>query len=143
MEAHLKRLLLDLRERLSEALADSPEVGETLDELRKNGYAVQLLMDCKRESSDSTELSSTQPIETPAKAAPEAALQRRLPARSPGSFRMSGDDLRFLRSVGIDPTRTTRGLRQRPIRPHGAARKERDAEQGSDVSHPPERHDPS
>jgi hypothetical protein len=104
MEAHLKRLLLDLRERLSEALADSPEVSETLDELRKNGYAVQLLMDCKREV--------LQEREAPKRPAAEA-----------GTFRMNAPDLAFLRSVGIDPTRTTRGLRQGRLRaPRSEAR---------------------
>lgn len=98
MEAHLKQLLLDLRERLSEALAESPEVSETLDELRKNGYAVQLLMDCKREARPGQSETSV----TPRPAAVE-----------PVSFRINSQDLGFLRSLGIDPTKTTRGLRQR------------------------------
>lgn len=98
MEAHLKRLLLDLRERLSEALAESPEVTQTLDELRKNGYAVQLLMDCKRESRPGESETSVTPRPAPVE---------------PVAFRINSQDLNFLRSLGIDPTKTTRGLRQR------------------------------
>lgn len=103
MEAHLRQLLLDLRERLSEALAENPEVGETLDELRRSGYAVQLLMDCKREESDASEKAVTTP--------------RALSAGDRDvAFRMNSEDFSFLRSVGIDPTRSTRGLRRKTVR---------------------------
>jgi hypothetical protein len=48
LEPRLRQLLEELSERLSEAIAESPDVGEKLEEVRNAGYAVYLLLDCKR-----------------------------------------------------------------------------------------------
>lgn len=83
-----------LSEELSQAIAESPEVGEKLQELRTAGYKLSLLLDCKRSEAEA-----------------ERAAVRRLPAGEP-SFRINAQDLAFLRSVGIDPTRKGRSRRR-------------------------------
>ncbi len=74
-------------------MAESPEVHDRLESIRREGYTLNLFLDCKRshdDDSDADESSST---------------RRPLP---PPTFRINGRDLAFLRSVGIDPTRRTR-----------------------------------
>ena len=98
MEPEIQKLLHELRESLAEALSESPRFGERLDALRKKGFNVQLSVDCQR--GDEAE---------------EAELA---PAAAPGpvAFRMTSGDLQFLRGLGIDPTRSTRGLRRQRSR---------------------------
>ena len=95
MEPEIQKLLHELRESLAEALSESPRFGEQLDVLRKKGFNVQLSVDCRR-------VSEEEGAEEPAPAAVEA----------PVAFRMTTGDLQFLRGLGIDPTRSTRGLRR-------------------------------
>ena len=98
MEPRLRQLLEELSEKLSEVIAESPDVGEKLDEVRSAGYAVYLLLDCKR-----SETSSPGP--------PRVATRRELPAVAGAGFRIDARDVAFLRSVGIDPTRRYRRRR--------------------------------
>jgi hypothetical protein len=92
-------------------IAESPEVGEKLDEVRSAGYSVYLLLDCKRRAGERGRQRSRS--EAPAAL---AATDPQLPAPppKPGVFRINAGDLAFLRSLGIDPTRQ---LRRRPPRP--------------------------
>ncbi len=84
----LRELLRDLGRALTEAIADSPEVGRTLRRIRREGYTLQLLLDCKREESENDE-----PVVVAASTGDDPA------------FRIDARDLSFLRSIGIDPTR--------------------------------------
>ncbi|HZI63633.1 MAG TPA: hypothetical protein VFE44_02570 [Thermoanaerobaculia bacterium] len=93
----MRQMLRDLGRALSEAISESPEVGRTLRRLRSEGYTLHLVLDCKRrgeagEAVDGDEASRA--------LAPT-------PAGEP-AFRINGDDLSFLRSCGIDPTRRPR-----------------------------------
>ncbi|HUP24818.1 MAG TPA: hypothetical protein VNB06_18005 [Thermoanaerobaculia bacterium] len=99
MEPRLRQLLEELSERLSEAIAESPDVGEKLEEVRSAGYAVYLLLDCKRSES------------TQALRPPRVATRREIPAGESAGFRINARDLAFLKSVGIDPTRRYRRRR--------------------------------
>ncbi len=95
LDAKLRRLLVDLRGALARALAESSEVNRTVQEIRKEGWALYLVVDQeKRERRRSTAL------ELP-------------PARSTAQpvFRIDGQDLTFLRSIGIDPTRSLKRRR--------------------------------
>jgi hypothetical protein len=94
-ETDLRAMLRDLGRALSAAISESPEVGRTLRRIRREGYTLQLLLDCKREP----EQSEPSPI------GEEGAL-----AVEP-SFRIDARDLSFLRSIGIDPTRRLRRRR--------------------------------
>lgn len=97
MEPRLKQLLEDLTRSLCEAIAESPEVHDRLESIRREGYTLNLFLDCK-------------PLESDDEAGAEAETRRPVP---PPSFRINGRDLAFLRSVGIDPTRKARSRTSR------------------------------
>ena len=90
VDEKLRQMLRELGRALSHAIADSPEVGKTLRRIESEGYSLHLVLDCKRDGESLPEPS---------------------PAPRPGgepAFRINGDDLFFLRSCGIDPTRRRR-----------------------------------
>lgn len=95
-------MLRDLRRALSEAISESSEVSRTLRKIREEGYALYLLVDCKREREANDDL--------PDPDIPVTASRR----RGEPVFQINGTDLSFLRSIGIDPTRRLR--RRRPAR---------------------------
>ncbi len=93
----LHHMLRDLGRALSEAISDSSEVNETLRKIRREGYSLHLLLDCKRDNQESEAL----PLgETTAE-----VIDPR--------FQINAVDLSFLRSIGIDPTRRMRTPRFR------------------------------
>lgn len=93
-DTELREMLRDLGRALSAAISESPEVGRTLRRIRREGYSLQLLLDCKRES----------------EAGDSAATADEAPKGEP-AFRIDARDLSFLRSIGIDPTRRLRRRR--------------------------------
>jgi hypothetical protein len=94
LDDKLHQMLRELRRALSEAISDSAEVNRTLRKIREEGYALYLLVDCKRESLDEEPLSLTAPSFRSGSGEPV--------------FQIDGRDLNFLRSIGIDPTRRLR-----------------------------------
>lgn len=94
MDENLQRRLRDLGRAVFEAISESPDVNQALSQIRAHGYSLSMQLNCKKESEpdDSDE-------------APRA-----LPAGDP-VFRIDGQDLTFLRSIGIDPTRRMRRRR--------------------------------
>jgi hypothetical protein len=100
MEAKKRTLLADVERALLDALAESSEVHRALWKLQREGWTLRLLLDCQPDVEGE-----------PAADRPEPRPARRRPARDP-SFRIDVEDLRFLREIGIDPTR-----RRAPRRP--------------------------
>jgi hypothetical protein len=90
-DSDLKSMLRDLGRALSAAISDSPEVGRTLRRIRREGYSLQLLLDCKRDPGIADSAGSN---------GGACSLEP--------SFRIDARDLSFLRSIGIDPTRRLR-----------------------------------
>jgi hypothetical protein len=99
LDQGIHRMLRDFGRALSEAISESSEASEKLREIRDRGYSLYLLLDGARAERV-----------TAAPGAPAAPEPRRPPAAEP-EFRINGEDLSFLRSVGIDPTRRLRGRR--------------------------------
>lgn len=104
MEPRLKQLLEELTRSLCEAMAESPEVHDRLESIRREGYTLNLFLDCKRSGEDGSD--------------PDKSSSARRPLPPP-TFRINGRDLAFLRSVGIDPTRRTRSRTSRRAAPEG------------------------
>jgi hypothetical protein len=102
-EQRLRQILRDLERSLSHLIAESPEIGESLRRIHDEGFELQMVFECK---STPDEQSADTPTE-PAATKPSARRPRR--AVQP-VFRIHGEDLAFLRSIGIDPTRR-RGAR--------------------------------
>jgi hypothetical protein len=88
IEARKRSLLSELERALFDALAESPEVQRSIWRLQRAGFTLDLKLACRE-------------------ARPGAAA-----ARPPAGFRIDADDLAFLHSIGIDPTRRAR--RRRP-----------------------------
>lgn len=91
LDEKLRSMLRELSRALSSAIADSDEVGASIRRIRQEGYAIHLLVDCKREE-----------------AGPEVVVEAGSEPSPPvgeTAFRINGSDLAFLRSIGIDPTR--------------------------------------
>ncbi len=96
LDNRLRQLLEQLSEKLCDVIAESPDVGDKLAEIRGAGYSLHLLLDCKRRRSESG-----------------WTLRRPLAPAPPGTFRINAADLTLLRSLGIDPTRRCRSRRSR------------------------------
>ena len=96
LDDKLHQMLRELRRALSEAISESSEVNRTLRKIREEGYALYLLVDCKREANEIEPLTF--------------ATAPRLTSGDP-VFQIDGRDLSFLRSIGIDPTRRLRRRR--------------------------------
>src|SRR5688572_22859466 len=105
LEEKLQRLLQGLGEALIEAISDSSDINESLRELQKAGYSLYLVVDCKRGATKRRRSESSRSTSTPA--GTDSGNGK------PGdpTFRIDGNDLLFLRSIGIDPTRKSRARR--------------------------------
>lgn len=88
MDEKLQRLFENLGRAVFDAIAESEDVSETVGRFRDEGYTLSLQLDCKKE-------------------APEAAGSKDDGAAREiePTFRIDGQDLSFLQSIGIDPTR--------------------------------------
>jgi hypothetical protein len=95
LEARKRGLLREIEEALLDALAESRDVHRTLWNLHRAGFTLRLSLDCD---------------EAPRA---EPAPRARRSGNEPAGFRIDADDLRFLRSIGIDPTRKSRPRRSR------------------------------
>ncbi len=87
-------------------MAESPEVHDRLESIRREGYTLNLFLDCKRSEDDEDENDEiTAHRDSQATSRPEPQP----------TFRIDSRDLAFLRSVGIDPTRKAKSRRSRPV----------------------------
>lgn len=116
LDDKLHLMLRDLRRALSEAISESSEVSRTLRRIREEGYALYLLVDCKRERDDRLDVDQDDDDSLPFATSRTARSSSRTAGRATSSepaFQINGKDLSFLRSIGIDPTRRLR--RRRPV----------------------------
>ena len=120
LNARLKRKLADLGKALSEAISESSDASRRLSELREEGYSVYLLLESEGERGARAGARAAAPRADAARASVQRQLtgrqldgQRQLAAASlpEPTFLIDGRDLAFLRSVGIDPTRSPRRRR--------------------------------
>lgn len=100
-EAKKRTLLADVERALLEALAESAEMHRVLYRLQRAGWALELHLDCHRVDAPADD-------ESPAKRTRNrrTAAERSSPPEP--AFVIDSGDLRFLRSIGIDPTRKRR-----------------------------------
>ena len=85
----------DLRGAITEALAESTDVTRSMDQIRDEGWSVYLVIDRKLEDE------TPEGIELTADRDDEVEP----------TFKINSNDLAFLKSVGIDPTRRVRRRR--------------------------------
>lgn len=99
MDEHLERLLKELGEAINESISSSADVNRRIQRIKDQGYDLYVLLDAtiglNRENG-------------------ENASTAQHPKRETIQFRIDVNDLSFLRSVGIDPTRkVAKGKRAR------------------------------
>jgi len=102
---HLREMLKELGQAINESISGSGRVHESIQKIRDEGYNLYMVLDAKvgvnkREAkARGTRRASAEPEET------ERATSER------AAFRINLKDLRFLKSLGIDPTRKVRARR--------------------------------
>src|SRR4029434_3265679 len=98
---HLREMLKELGQAINESISGSGRVHDSIQRIREEGYNLYMVLDAKvgvnrrdgrssRREADSDTDSESEALETSGNRA---------------TFRINVKDLRFLRSVGIDPTR--------------------------------------
>lgn len=92
MDPQLQKLLRDLGRAFGECIARSPEGKAAVRQIRKSGYALRLVLDR---------------CESPTPGQVEVAP----PPSGEPVFRVDGEDVAFLKALGIDPTRPARRRR--------------------------------
>ena len=100
---HLRQMLKELGQAINESISGSGRVHDSIQRIRDEGYNLYMVLDAKvgvnRHESRSARARST------ASRVQESAVGER------AAFRINVKDLRFLKSVGIDPTRKVRNRR--------------------------------
>lgn len=89
MDKKLQRLFRDLGQAVFEAISESESVSETVSRFRAEGYSLTMQLNCKKDAAEDR----------------EPDTQRTSAKESDPVFRIDGQDLSFLQSIGIDPTR--------------------------------------
>jgi hypothetical protein len=104
---HLREMLKELGQAINESISGSGRVHDSIQRIREEGYNLYMVLDAKvgvnrrdgkgsRREADADPDSESEALETSGNRA---------------TFRINVKDLRFLRSVGIDPTRKVRARR--------------------------------
>jgi hypothetical protein len=100
---HLRQMLKELGQAINESISGSGRVHDSIQRIRDEGYNLYMVLDAKvgvnrRESRSARARSAASRVQ-------ESAVGER------AAFRINVKDLRFLKSVGIDPTRKVRNRR--------------------------------
>lgn len=100
---HLREMLKELGQAINESISGSGRVHDSIQRIRDEGYNLYMVLDAKvgvkREGRGGSRGRSSGARETGSHSEERAA------------FRINVKDLRFLKSVGIDPTRKVRNRR--------------------------------
>lgn len=113
MDERRRTFMRELERALLEAISESAEVHRTLHRMHREGYTLQLFLDCQpadapdsapaAQAADAADAADTADNLEPAKSDSRAENRAKEPA-----FRINSDDLSLLRALGIDPTRKSR-----------------------------------
>jgi hypothetical protein len=103
-------MLKDLGEAINESISASADVNHHIQRIRDEGYNLYVVL-------DATIGLDREDGEPAATATPGNAIARR---KSDASFRIDVNDLNFLRSVGIDPTRKVKAAKRIEARAPGS-----------------------
>jgi hypothetical protein len=115
---HLREMLKELGQAINESISGSGRVHESIQRIRNEGYNLYMVLDAKVGVNRREGRKSRRPAALPEKVTSEESGTER------ASFRINVRDLRFLKSVGIDPTRKVR-RRVAPAVRTGRARRTR------------------
>jgi CheY-like chemotaxis protein len=111
---HLRQMLKDLGQAINESISGSGRVHESIQRIREEGYNLYMVLDAKVGVNRREARGSRRSV-----AASDTGADEALARSGRAAFRINIKDLRFLKSVGIDPTRK---VRRRPARRRAARR---------------------
>ena len=106
---HLREMLKELGQAINESISGSGRVHDSIQKIRDEGYNLYMVLDAKV---------GVNKREAKARGTRRTSVEPEAVARSSGdraAFRINLKDLRFLKSLGIDPTRKVR-TRRAPAR---------------------------
>lgn len=103
----LRQMIRDLGRLLSEAILESADASEAVQRLREEGYSLYLLVGPEDGRKPAETKRNGIPLQVP-----EGAPQQESPEAARPDFVIHSQDLAFLRSLGIDPTRSLRRRRK-------------------------------
>ncbi len=106
---HLREMLKELGQAINESISGSGRVHDSVQKIRDEGYNLYMVLDAKVGVNKRER--STRSRRAVASAEPEEATG----TNERAAFRINLKDLRFLKSLGIDPTRKVR-TRKAPAR---------------------------
>jgi len=106
---HLREMLKELGQAINESISGSGRVHESIQRIREEGYNLYMVLDAKVGVNRRESAKNRRGAEDEDAPAAEASAER-------ATFRINVKDLRFLRSVGIDPTRKVRARRGVTVR---------------------------
>jgi len=117
---HLREMLKELGQAINESISGSDRVHDSLQKIRDEGYNLYMVLDAKvgvnrRERATRTPRASRRSLALVRDRDDRDDREEPASAEERAAFRINLKDLRFLRSVGIDPTRKVRA-RRAPIR---------------------------
>jgi hypothetical protein len=114
---HLREMLKELGQAINESISGSDRVHDSLQKIRDEGYNLYMVLDAKvgvnrreRAASSRTTRSSRRSLAL-VRREDEGERDETVSSEERAAFRINLKDLRFLRSVGIDPTRKVRTRR--------------------------------
>lgn len=105
MDEKIKQLLKDLGQAINESISGSEDVNEHIQKIKNEGYNLYVVLDATiglGRDDDATEGADTEEGEGEGERSPGTDVAT---IRRDVQFRIDVNDLSFLRSVGIDPTR--------------------------------------
>ena len=101
---HLRQMLKELGQAINESISGSGRVHDSIQRIRDEGYNLYMVLDAKVGVNRRAPRAGS-------RRRPVAAGRDDAPAGNQAAFRINIKDLRFLKSVGIDPTRKVRTRR--------------------------------
>jgi hypothetical protein len=100
---HLRQMLKDLGQAINESISGSGRVHESIQRIREEGYNLYMVLDAKVGVNRREARGNRRSV-----AVSDSGEEETLAPSERAAFRINIKDLRFLKSVGIDPTRKVR-----------------------------------
>lgn len=102
---HLREMLKELGQAINESISGSGRVHDSIQRIRDEGYNLYMVLDAKVGVNKRDGRSGSRGRSAGARGENGSGSEER------AAFRINVKDLRFLKSVGIDPTRKVRNRR--------------------------------
>src|SRR5215471_5431769 len=100
---HLREMLKELGQAINESISGSGRVHDSIQRIREEGYNLYMVLDAKVGVNRREARGNRRSV-----AVSDSGADETLAPSERAAFRINIKDLRFLKSVGIDPTRKVR-----------------------------------